>query len=288
MPCCESEMKSKLALRIEELNLNETVKGKFLFESWFIFLVIYLFKIRDCIYMEVDCSDEIKAILQSRIMFFDGGMGTMVQGYRLQEDDFRGISFTDEFKDHTKHLKGNNDFLSLSQPEIVYDIHKAYLHAGADFIETNTFSGTFIAQADYDCEKYVHRINRDSAQIAKRACVDYEASSGRRCFVAGALGPTNRTCSISPSVENASLRNITFDELVEAYTEQALALLEGGADVLLVETIFDTLNAKAALYAIDEIFEAGGFQVPIFVSGTIVDKSEEPSLDRLAKPLSLV
>eukprot|EP01135_Chromosphaera_perkinsii_P000618 Nk52_evm21s136 gene=Nk52_evmTU21s136 len=220
-----------------------------------------------------DCRGELEETLRKRIMFFDGGMGTMVQGYRLGEDEFRGLKFTDEFKDHPKPLKGNNDFLSLSQPDVVYDIHMAYLDSGADFIETNTFSGTTIAQADYACEEYVHRLNRDSAKIAKRACVDFEAKHGRKCYVAGALGPTNRTCSISPSVENPSFRNVTFDELVQAYTDQALGLLDGGADVLLVETIFDTLNAKAALFAIDLIFEELGFKVPVFVSGTIVDKS---------------
>eukprot|EP00126_Sphaerothecum_destruens_P010212 Sdes_comp20691_c0_seq1m16242 len=203
-------------------------------------------------------------------MFLDGGMGTMIQGYHLTEEDFRG----EEFSSHSKPLKGNNDFLSLTQPDIIKAIHKKYLEAGADFVETNTFSATRIAQQDYACESLAFRLNKESAQIAKQACLEcMQENPARKCFVAGAMGPTNRTCSISPSVENPSFRNVTFDELVAAYSEQASGLIEGGADVLLVETIFDTLNAKAALFAIDELFEKWKASVPVFISGTIVDKS---------------
>ncbi|XP_005100971.2 methionine synthase [Aplysia californica] len=213
--------------------------------------------------------EEIEATLKKRIMIFDGGMGTMIQNERLEEEDFRG----DIFKDHTLNLKGNNDILSLTLPETIYKLHKAYLLAGADFVETNTFSGTSIAQADYGLEKYVYRLNVESAQVARRACEDVTKETGVKRYVAGAMGPTNRTLSISPSVEQPELRNVTFDELVDAYTEQAKGLLDGGADVLLVETIFDTANAKAALYAIENVFLSGYEKVPIFISGTIVDKS---------------
>ncbi|XP_065059051.1 methionine synthase-like isoform X2 [Rhopilema esculentum] len=210
----------------------------------------------------------LDAILNQRIMVFDGGMGTMLQKYRLTEEDFRG----EEFKDHPKKLQGNNDFLCVTRPDIVYEVHKAYLEAGADFVETNTFSGTSIAQADYGLEAQVYRINRTAAELARKAADDV-SRAGKEKFVAGAMGPTNRTLSISPSVEKPAYRNITFDQLVEAYTEQAKGLLDGGADVLLVETIFDTANAKAALFAIETLFDSEYARVPVFVSGTIVDKS---------------
>lgn len=203
-------------------------------------------------------------------MFFDGGMGTMIQNRQLEEEDFRG----EEFKDHPKPLQGNNDFLSLTQPEIIVEIHKGYLEAGADFIETNTFSGTHIAQADYAAEHLVYRLNKVSAELAKRACNEVTEATGVQRYVAGAMGPTNRTLSISPSVEQPEFRNVTFMELVDAYSEQMRGLLDGGSDVLLVETIFDTLNSKAALFAIETLFEQGEYErVPIFISGTIVDKS---------------
>ncbi|XP_074642023.1 methionine synthase-like isoform X2 [Tubulanus polymorphus] len=202
-------------------------------------------------------------------MIFDGGMGTMIQRCKLDEAAFRGT----EFKDHAKPLKGNNDILSLTQPDIIYKIHKDYLLAGADFIETNTFSGTKIAQADYGMEHMVYRINLESAKVARRAVDDVTNETGVKRYVAGALGPTNRTLSISPSVERPDFRNVTFDELVDAYSEQARGLLDGGAEILLVETIFDTANAKAALYAIQLLFENTYQPVPIFISGTIVDKS---------------
>ncbi|XP_030800744.1 methionine synthase isoform X1 [Camarhynchus parvulus] len=213
--------------------------------------------------------DEIESILQERIMVLDGGMGTMIQQHALTEADFRGH----EFKDHSRPLKGNNDLLSITQPEIICDIHKEYLLSGADIIETNTFSSTRVAQADYGLEHLAYRLNRVSAQVARKAADAVTAQTGIRRYVAGAMGPTNRTLSVSPSVERPDYRNITFDELVEAYTEQAKGLLDGGVDVLLVETIFDTANAKAALFALQMLFEEEYASRPIFVSGTIVDKS---------------
>ncbi|XP_053405088.1 methionine synthase-like isoform X2 [Mercenaria mercenaria] len=212
---------------------------------------------------------ELMSAMKNRIMIFDGGMGTMIQQYRFEEEDFRGT----EFKDHPSSLKGNNDLLSLTKPDVIYDIHVSYLQAGADFVETNTFSGTTIAQADYGMENIVYRLNLESAKIARQAANDVTNATGVKRYVAGAIGPTNRTLSISPSVEKPDLRNITFDELVSAYREQAKGLLDGGVDVLLVETIFDTANSKAALFAIQQLFAADSREVPIFVSGTIVDKS---------------
>ncbi|XP_035261916.1 methionine synthase [Anguilla anguilla] len=213
--------------------------------------------------------DELREILQKRIMVLDGGMGTMIQQRNLGESDFRG----GEFGDHLKSLKGNNDLLSITQPDIVYEIHKDYLLAGADIIETNTFSSTSIAQADYGLENWAYRMNKASADIARKAADDVATQTGVKRYVAGALGPTNRTLSVSPSVEKPDFRNITFDALAEAYTEQTRGLLDGGVDILLVETIFDTANAKAALFAIDKLFEQEYERRPIFISGTIVDKS---------------
>jgi len=212
---------------------------------------------------------EIEATLKKRIMYFDGGMGTMIQQERLDEEAFRGS----RFPDHSLPLKGNNDILSLTQPDIVYRIHKAYLEAGSDFVETNTFSGTTIAQADYAMEHVIYELNYESARLAKKACDEVAAATGIPRYVAGTLGPTNRTLSISPSVENPAFRNVTFDELVEAYTLQARGLMDGGAQIILVETIFDTANARAALYAIQTLFESDYAPKPIFISGTIVDKS---------------
>ncbi|KAJ3166769.1 hypothetical protein HK101_011893 [Irineochytrium annulatum] len=214
----------------------------------------------------------LRKTIQERIMFLDGAMGTMIQKYRFTEEQFRG----DRFKVHKKDfLKGNNDLLSLTQPDAIMEIHRKYLLAGADMVETNTFSGTTIAQADYHMEDLAYEINKVSAEIAKKVCVEVTAQEPHKPrFVVGAIGPTNRTASISPSVENPSLRNVTFDELVEAYTEQVRGLLDGGSDILMVETVFDTLNAKAALYAIDVAFEDLGYdRCPVFVSGTIVDQS---------------
>ena len=218
-----------------------------------------------------DVRAEIEATLQERIMFFDGAMGTMIQRLGLQEADFRGS----EFASHSKPLQGNNDILVLTQPDAIRKIHKAYLEAGSDFVETNTFSSTSIAQLDYDTQKLAYRLNVEAARLAKEACKEVEAAGFGRKYVAGAMGPTNRTLSISPSVEQPELRNITFDELVEAYSEQARGLLDGGADVLLIETIFDTANAKAALFAVEKLFndEPEKYpRVPIFISGTITDR----------------
>ncbi|GLD64257.1 methionine synthase isoform X1, partial [Lates japonicus] len=212
---------------------------------------------------------ELQAVLQQRIMVLDGGMGTMIQQHKLEEEDFRG----DEFKEHLLPLKGNNDLLSITQPDIIYKIHKEYLQAGADIIETNTFSSTSIAQADYGLEHMAYRLNKVSAELARRAANDVTKETGCKRYVAGAVGPTNKTLSVSPSVERPDFRNITFDELVEAYSEQVRGLLDGGADILLVETIFDTANAKAALFAIDLLFEKSYERKPIFISGTIVDRS---------------
>ena len=212
----------------------------------------------------------IKEILKDRILVLDGAMGTMIQRHKLEEADFR----KDWFENHSKSLKGNNDLLSLTRPEIIRDIHRQYFDAGADIAETNTFSGTWIAQADYGLEKYVYDINFHSAKIAKEVAEEYTAKDPYKPrFVAGSIGPTNRTASISPDVNDPGFRGISFDELVNAYKEQVNALMDGGVDLLLVETIFDTLNAKAALFAIDEVYNTRGVQLPIMVSGTITDQS---------------
>jgi 5-methyltetrahydrofolate--homocysteine methyltransferase len=212
----------------------------------------------------------IQEILTERILVLDGAMGTMIQRYKLEEADFRG----DRFKNHAHPLKGNNDLLSLTRPDIISEIHKQYMEAGADIIETNTFSGTWIAQADYHLESLAYEINYESAKIAKIVADEFtKANPSKPRFVAGALGPTNKTASLSPNVNDPGYRAITFDELVAAYYEQTKGLVEGGSDLLLVETIFDTLNAKAALFAIQKYFEDSGRTLPIMVSGTITDAS---------------
>ncbi|KAM4041514.1 methionine synthase [Anomaloglossus baeobatrachus] len=218
---------------------------------------------------QVSTQEELESILRERIMVLDGAMGTMIQQHALSEESFRG----QEFVDHCKPLQGNNDLLSITQADIIYKIHKEYLHCGADIVETNTFSSTSIAQADYGLEHMAYRMNKVSAEVARRAADDATRETGRKRFVAGAMGPTNKTLSVSPSVERPDYRNITFDELVDAYAEQAKGLLDGGVDILLVETIFDTANAKAALFAIQKLFEEDYKPRPIFISGTIVDKS---------------
>lgn len=208
--------------------------------------------------------------IQKRILVLDGAMGTMIQRHKLEEADFRG----ERFKNHPSPLKGNNDLLSITRPDIILGIHRQYLEAGADIIETNTFSATTIAQADYHLEEAVYDINYQSARIARQAADEFTRKTpDKPRFVAGAMGPTNKTASISPDVNNPGYRAITFDQLKEAYRQQAKALLEGGADLLLVETVFDTLNAKAALFAIQELFDQLGRQAPIMVSGTITDAS---------------
>jgi 5-methyltetrahydrofolate--homocysteine methyltransferase len=209
-------------------------------------------------------------ILKERILVLDGAMGTMIQRYDLTEEDFR----KGWFENHSKSLKGNNDLLSLTRPDIIETIHRKYYEAGADIAETNTFSGTTIAQADYDLQSAVYDINFHSAKIARKVADEFTAKEPNKPrFVAGSIGPTNRTASISPDVNDPGYRAITFDELVVAYSEQVNALMDGGVDMLLVETVFDTLNAKAALYAIDEVFEKRGVKIPIMVSGTITDAS---------------
>ncbi len=212
----------------------------------------------------------IKKLLQDRILVMDGAMGTMIQGYNLTEKDFRA----EVFRNHPVDLKGNNDLLSLTRPDVIEQIHRAYLDAGADIIETNTFSATSIAQADYSCEAMVYDINYQSAAIAKKAARAYTVIDPKKPrFVAGAFGPTNRTASMSPDVNDPGYRAVSFDQLVDAYYEQARGLMDGGADIFLVETVFDTLNAKAALFAIDSLFEERGQKLPIMVSGTITDAS---------------
>lgn len=214
--------------------------------------------------------NKLQQILQERILILDGAMGTMLQAYKFEEADFRGL----RFKDHPVPLQGNNDLLSLTQPQAIADIHRKYLEVGADIIETNTFSGTTIAMADYQMEDLVYELNFESARIAKRVADEFtQQNPDKPRFVAGSIGPTNKTASMSPDVNDPGYRAVTFDELVVAYRQQAEALLDGGADILLVETIFDTLNAKAALYAIDQVREARDIEIPIMVSGTITDAS---------------
>ncbi len=210
----------------------------------------------------------IEEILKKRVLVLDGAMGTMVQRYKLSEDDFRG----EQFKNHSCDLKGNNDLLSISRPDIIKAIHKEYLDAGADIIETNTFSSTSIAQEDYHLSSIVYDLNYQSAKIAREVTSLYSTNEKPR-FVAGSIGPTNRTASISPDVENPAFRQITFDQLKEAYSEQVKGLIDGGVDLILVETVFDTLNCKAALFAIEDVFENLGCRLPIMVSGTITDES---------------
>ncbi|MEQ8625186.1 MAG: methionine synthase [Vicingaceae bacterium] len=213
---------------------------------------------------------DIREVLKNRILVLDGAMGTMIQRHTLTEEDFRGT----QFKEHSMPLKGNNDLLSITQPEIIKDIHAAYFEAGADILETNTFSSTTIAQADYGLESAVYELNYQSAKIAKEVANEFTAKNpDQPRYVAGSIGPTNRTLSLSPDVNKPEYRNITFDELKEAYFEQVKALVEGGSDLLLVETVFDTLNCKAALFAISDYFEESGTELPIMVSGTITDAS---------------
>jgi len=207
-------------------------------------------------------------ILNTRIAILDGAMGTMIQRFKLSEADYRG----ERFKDFPKDVKGNNELLSLTRPDVIRDIHEGYLAAGADLIETNTFGATTIAQADYDMQHLAREMNLQSAKIARAACDKFSTPDKPR-FVVGALGPTPKTASISPDVNDAGARNVNFEELRAAYYEQVEALVEGGSDVLLVETIFDTLNAKAALFAIEEFFEVSGERLPLIISGTVTDAS---------------
>ncbi len=207
-------------------------------------------------------------ILEKRIAILDGAMGTMIQRFKLSEADYRG----ERFKDFAKDVKGNNELLSLTRPDVIRDIHEGYLAAGADMIETNTFGATTIAQEDYNMADLAIEMNRASAALARAACDKFSTPEKPR-FAVGALGPTPKTASISPDVNDPGARNVDFETLRKAYYEQTQALVEGGVDVLLVETIFDTLNAKAALFAIDEYFEASGERLPLIISGTVTDAS---------------
>ncbi len=214
---------------------------------------------------------DIKEILKERILIIDGAMGTMIQRHKLEEQDYRG----ERFKDWHTDVKGNNDLLSITQPNIIQGIHELYLEAGADIIETNTFSSTTIAQADYDMQALAYELNVASAKSARAAADKYTAlNPAKPRFVAGAIGPLNKTLSLSPDVNNPGFRAVTFDEVAEAYTEQIRGLVDGGVDILLVETIFDTLNAKAAIYAIKNYFrKENTTELPIMISGTITDAS---------------
>ena len=211
----------------------------------------------------------LRTLFAQRIAILDGAMGTMIQRHTLTEADFRG----ERFRAHPHDLKGNNDLLSLTRPDIIGEIHRQYFAAGADMVETNTFNSTSISQADYHLESIVPELNRAAAAVARRAAQQAEAATpGRRCFVAGAVGPLSRTLSMSPDVNRPDFRAVTWDQVVAAYAEQVRALLDGGVDTLLVETIFDTLNAKAALFAIQSVFdERGGARVPVMISVTITD-----------------
>jgi 5-methyltetrahydrofolate--homocysteine methyltransferase len=220
--------------------------------------------------MQADSTSELLQLLAQRILILDGAMGTMIQRHRLQEADYRGSRFADFGRD----LKGNNDLLLLTQPQIIRDIHASYLDAGADILETNTFNSTAISQADYGLESLVHELNFEGARLAREVADDYTAKNpGKPRFVAGVLGPTSRTASISPDVNDPGFRNVSFDELVADYRVAIKGLTEGGADLLLIETIFDTLNAKAAVFAVEQFFEAAGRRWPVMISGTITDAS---------------
>ncbi|MFN5348183.1 MAG: homocysteine S-methyltransferase family protein [Polaromonas sp.] len=211
---------------------------------------------------------QLPAILEQRIAVLDGAMGTMIQRFKLSEAQYRG----ERFKNFPKDIKGNNELLSLTRPDVIADIHEGYLAAGADMVETNTFGATTVAQADYDMAELAVEMNYESARIARAACDKFSTPDKPR-FVVGALGPTPKTASISPDVNDPGARNTSFEELRKAYYEQTEALVKGGSDVLLVETIFDTLNAKAALFAIDEYFDDSGERLPLIISGTVTDAS---------------
>ncbi|MBJ6980672.1 homocysteine S-methyltransferase family protein [Luteimonas sp. MC1572] len=222
----------------------------------------------------------LESALAKRILVIDGAMGTMIQRHRLEEADYRGERFADGFDrlhpgDGASHdLKGNNDLLTLTRPDIVAGVHQAYLEAGADLVETNTFNATAVSQADYHLQHLVHELNREGARLARACCDAAEAATpDKPRFVIGVLGPTSRTASISPDVNDPGFRNTSFDGLRETYRDAIDGLIDGGADALMVETIFDTLNAKAALYAIEEAFDARGARLPVMISGTITDAS---------------
>ena len=213
---------------------------------------------------------QLKQALAERILVLDGAMGTMIQGHNLDEAAYRG----ERFKDHGSDLKGNNDLLSLTQPQIIKTIHQDFLEVGCDFVETNTFNANHISQLDYALEDHAHELNKASAELAREACDRVtQTTPDRPRFVIGVLGPTNRTASISPDVSSPGFRNITFNDLSKAYQEAVSGLLDGGADVIMIETIFDTLNAKAAIFAVEEVFEQRQAKWPLMISGTITDAS---------------
>src|SRR5579871_810453 len=220
--------------------------------------------------MQADSTAWLREALRRRILVLDGAMGTMIQRHRLKEHQYRGSRFAA----HSYDQRGNNDLLSLTQPALISAIHRAYLEAGADIIETNTFNSTAPAMADYGMEVLVYELNLEAARLARAVADEFngQASAGRR-FVAGAIGPTNKTASISPDVNDPGYRNVSFDELVATYRDAVSGLVDGGADLLLLETVFDTLNAKAALFAIEAVFDARGQRLPLIVSGTITDQS---------------
>lgn len=220
--------------------------------------------------MSANRTEQFKAAANERILIIDGAMGTMIQRYKLDEAAYRGT----QYEKWNQDVKGNNDLLSITQPEIIKEIHGQYLEAGADIIGTNTFNGTTISMADYGMEAEAYKINVAAAKVAREAADEQTVKTpDKPRFVAGAVGPTNRTASISPDVNNPGYRNVTFDELVEAYTDQTKALIEGGVDIILIETIFDTLNAKAAGFAVLKAFKEVGTELPIMISGTITDLS---------------
>ena len=220
--------------------------------------------------MQPDRTAELTSLLQQRLLILDGAMGTMIQRHALQEADYRGTRFVD----HAHDLKGNNDLLLLTRPEIIRGIHAEYLAAGADILETCTFNATSLSQADYHLEAIVYELNVAGAKLARAVCDEFTAKDPQKPrFVAGVLGPTSRTASISPDVNDPGYRNVSFDDLVVSYTEAIRGLTDGGADILLVETVFDTLNAKAALFAIEQFFDSVGRRWPVMISGTITDAS---------------
>ena len=220
--------------------------------------------------MTASRSDLLKDALKQRILIIDGAMGTMIQRYKLQEADYRGTRFADWPHD----VKGNNDLLVLTKPNVIAEIHDAYCAAGADILETNSFNSTQVSQADYHMEALVYELNVEAARLAKQVALAWSAKTPEKPrFVAGVLGPTSRTCSISPDVNNPAYRNVTFDELVENYVEATKGLVDGGADILLIETVFDTLNCKAALFAVQKYFDDTGTILPVMISGTITDAS---------------
>ena len=218
--------------------------------------------------MKVTCNMKIEELIKHKILILDGAMGTMIQRFKLNEEDYRGA----RFRDWNTDLKGNNDLLSITQPDIIKNIHLEYFEAGADIIETNTFNSNRISMTDYDMQDWVHELNFASVQVAKQAREEYWNKNGTKpLFIAGSMGPTSKTASISPDVNDPAYREVDFDYLAKIYKEQAVSLIQAGADILLVETIFDTLNAKAAFYGIEEAFDKIGKKLPLMASGTITD-----------------